>query len=196
MSAPGKSNPATSLAAGEYAAIEWYCTEQGMDVPKLIWSPAPENLEHNPLRFLMDYWQRLRQADGLPRATAIDPVEMRPALGNVMLLDVLDGGTDFRYRLYGSKIAERAGFDMTGKRVSDIGTSTAVATFFTYVYQAVLKRREPIYTEHRPPAAIRVTKWYRLILPLGDADGAINRLLVGNIPGDWRPSPATNDTRD
>lgn len=167
-----------------------------MDLPTLVWSPTPGTLEHEPLRFLMDYWQRLRGGEDVPHATKIDPVEMRPALGNVMLLDVLDGGADFRYRLYGSKIAERAGFDMTGKRVSEIGTSTAVATFFVYVYQAVLKRREPIYTEHRPPASIQVTKWYRLVLPLADAAGMVNRLLVGNIPGDWRSAQAGEDPRN
>lgn len=193
MSATQHADLVDRLTAGDFAAVDWHCAEHGMGLPKLIWSPETADLDHAPLRFLMDYWRGLRDGDDLPRASAIDPTGMRPALGNVMLLDVLQGGADFRYRLYGSNIALHAGFDMTGKRVSDIKTGSAVATFFTLVYQAVLKRREPIYTEHRPPATISVTKWHRLILPLTDADGAINRLLVGNMPGDWRP-PQTGGT--
>lgn len=194
MSAPRMPDLTSRIAAGDFAGLERHCAENGMGLPRLIWTPEPDDLEHEPLRFLMDYWHGMRRGDGLPSAAGIDPVKMRPVLGNVMLLDVLDGGADFRYRLYGSNIAERAGFDMTGKRVSDIKTGGAVATFFRHIYQAVLKRRQPIYTQHQPPVTIAVTTWYRLILPLAEADAEINRLLVGNIPGEWR-SPQIADAK-
>ena len=39
---------------------------------------------------------------------------MRRWLGNVLLVDVIEGGAEFVYRLYGSNVAERFGRDMTG----------------------------------------------------------------------------------
>src|SRR3546814_18454171 len=72
-------------------------------------------------------------------------MQMRPALGHIMLLDVLDGGADYRYRVYGSEIAQRAGFDMTGKCTSELPTGSLASLFFIAVYQAVLLRPQPVY---------------------------------------------------
>lgn len=50
----------------------------------------------------------------MPLASEIDALEMRPALGYGMLVEPVDGGADFRDRLYGSNLAAVSGFDMTG----------------------------------------------------------------------------------
>src|SRR3546814_3279971 len=100
-------------------------------------------------------------------------MQMRPALGHIMLLDVLDGGADYRYRVYGSEIAQRAGFDMTGKCTSELPTGSLASLFFIAVYQAVLLRPEPVYTWHQMPVDITVNTWHRLVLPLHGPDGTI-----------------------
>src|SRR5260221_12473198 len=45
----------------------------------------------------------------------IDPLDFAYALGNVILLDVLYQPLRFRFRLVGSVISGRVGYDMTGK---------------------------------------------------------------------------------
>src|SRR3546814_16038514 len=78
------------------------------------------------LSFLLRYWLGLQDSDGRVAPDRIDPMQMRPALGHIMLLDVLDGGADYRYRVYGSEIAQRAGFDMTGKCPSELPTGSQI----------------------------------------------------------------------
>src|SRR5690349_20789723 len=55
----------------------------------IIWNPRPSDMASQKLRFLLDYWTGLRQGDALPLTTDVDPLHMRPALGYVMLVDVI-----------------------------------------------------------------------------------------------------------
>ncbi len=57
-----------------------------------------------------------------------------------------------------------------------------IGTFFAAVYEAVRRRREPIFTEHEPPAAVLVRSWRRLVLPLADPAGTVGGFVVGNVP--------------
>src|SRR5690242_5495456 len=107
---------------------------------------------------------------------------MRPALGYIMLLDLVDGGRDFRYRLYGSIITAVSGVEMTGKLVSSHPASPYVVEFALAAYRATLARGVPLLTEHGPPTSVNTHEWHRLVLPLAGDDGAISRFLVGNLP--------------
>src|SRR5690348_5030782 len=105
------------IAAGEVGSLGEVFHSKGGRGPELYWSPAVERLAAPQLRFLLRYWQDLRGSRALPPAREIDAIEMRPALGYISLLDVVDGGRDFHYRLFGSIVAGVSGFDMTGFRV-------------------------------------------------------------------------------
>lgn len=152
----------------------------------LVWRPEIPQLAQEQLQFLLRYWQGLIGEDDTVAASRIDPLDMWPALGFVMLLDVVDGGRDFRFRVYGSAIAQSADFDVTGKLMSETPLQGVVMDFFYAVYRAVMIRPEPLYTEHEPPAEIGVKRWHRLMLPLAGEDQRVCRVLVGNVPGEWR----------
>jgi len=107
-----------------------------------------------------------------------------------MLLDVLDEGWDYRYRIYGSEIARRHGRDLTGKRTSDIARTAYTGIFYIAGYRAVLARRAPLFSVSSSPNYVAAVDWWRLALPLAGTDGTITRLLVGNMPGDWRAATA------
>ena len=169
------------LIAGRLAAVELLFRQHGVDAPVVIWDPDPRAVPTRPLAFLLRHWEKLRAADGHVTPDRIDPAALAPAIGHVMLLDVEDGGRDFRYRLYGSTIARRSGFDMTGRRTSELPTGQLAADFFLAVYRAVLVRRLPVYTWHQMPVQVTVNTWHRLILPLTDADGQVVQLLAGNV---------------
>ena len=174
------------LIRGDFAALHPFYAKLGMPTPRIVWSPQVDDLAQAQLRFLLTYWRGLQDDTGRVWVGSIDALDMRPALGYIMLLDVLDGGVDFRYRLYGSVIAQHSNFDMTGRCLSELKPEQGVGAFFRVVYRAILARPEPIYTEHAPPPTIRVKLWYRLILPLFGEDDRVSRLLVGNVPGEWR----------
>lgn len=150
--------------------------------PTLVWNPMDEEPTVPQLRFLLRYWRDLAGDQPLPLASAVDAMEMRPALGYILLLDVEAGGRDFRYRLYGSILAAVSGFDVTGKLVSEHFASRHVVEFALAGYHAVLRRREPLLTDYGPAPTVNTWRWQRLVLPLADTEGATIRFLVGNVP--------------
>lgn len=149
--------------------------------PTLRWVPPDDFLEPEALRFLNRFWRERRGTAALPPSAAIDPLELRPALGHLMLLEPVDAGADFVYRLYGSIVAEHAGIEMTGKRVTDV-PAPLVAVYFLATYRAVMAERRPLFAHHATHHDIQIAQWDRLILPFADPAGGIDRLLVGNVP--------------
>lgn len=143
--------------------------------------PTEADLPLEALRATLRYWQALPQVDGVAEVPQVDPAQLRPALGYLMLVDVGTGPNEFRYRLYGTKIAKVAGFDMTGRTVWEIATSSVIQVFFAACYRAVCALHCPLYTVHRAPTHITASHWHRLILPLGKG-GNVTRFLVCNTP--------------
>jgi hypothetical protein len=170
------------ILAGDLSAIEAVFVENGARPPSLAWNPWAGHVGAPVMRFLMDYWRDHAPAGALPHLKQVDPVELRPALGYLMLLDAVDGGRDFRYRLYGSIVASVSGFDMTGKLLSEHPASPYVTEFAIASYRAALRRREPVYTERSPVGAVQAIRWQRIALPLVDDSGAVVRFLAGTAP--------------
>ena len=148
---------------------------------QLSWDPQTQDLPTTAMRAAQAYWQSLPRSGGLPEVLQVEPGRLRAALGYIMLVDVGEETGDFRYALYGSKIAAVAGFDLTGKSIWDIPTLSAVQVFFAGCYLAVGRAGRPLYSVHEAPPSITVSAWHRLILPLGRV-GVVRRFLVCNQP--------------
>lgn len=166
------------------APIHEFFETLGVQQPEIIWNPSAERIATPQLRFLLEYWTRLERARRFPALRQLDPVEMRPALGYIMLVDAVDGGQDFRYRLYGSTISFVSGFDMTGRLLTEHPSSTYNIEYSLAVYRACLARQEPAHTTHYPSGTAKTRAWQRLILPLTDASGTVAHFLVGTVPID------------
>ncbi|MEQ8440775.1 MAG: PAS domain-containing protein [Alphaproteobacteria bacterium] len=174
---------AERLSGGDRSTVEEWFTSTGISKPVVIWEPSREELVTNPIVFLYDYWHARKATNEIAmRSSDVDPSDLVPALGYIMLLDILEDGRDFRYRLFGSKIAEIANFDSTGLRISETKAHPLMKAFFSTIYQAVLIRPCPIYTEHNPPPDRAFATWHRIVLPLHDGTGKLDRFLVGNVP--------------
>jgi hypothetical protein len=143
--------------------------------------PQSADLSDPGLVDLLTYWVGLRRDRQLPLASDLDPLQLKFILGWLMLIDPVDRGGDFRYRLYGSSIADVIGRDLTGCLVSD--SFPAFARFASDVYRRSMILQRPIMTRHSPPPRIPVVAWERLILPLApDAPSSDIRFLVGARP--------------
>lgn len=152
--------------------------------PFVMLSPGEVDLPEQRLQFLNRYWKNLPKVEHLPDYRRIDPADLRPALGYLMILEPIGDGTDFRYRLYGTAISDSAGRDWTGWTVGEMckRTGSRYGEFYRAVYLVALLSRQPIYTEHYSPGYLAAIAWRRLVLPFQDCDGKVERLLVGNIP--------------
>lgn len=173
-----------------------YFAARGARLEALIWSPTSAVTDHDVLRFLIGYWDDLRGEATLPLASAVTPFDLKPALGHIVLIDVLDDGWNGRFRVYGTKVAETYGRDMTGRLLSDIDGGNYVSIFFRSLYRAACLRQASYYSHHFPPAHVAVESWQRLALPLAGPDGKVCRFLACNIAGPWRPPlrPGTSTT--
>ena len=79
----------------------------------------PQELQHPTLAFLKAYWLRCRGARLMPSRADITPSDMKEHLGWVLLLDVLPGADDFRFRTVGTRVTEYFLQDATGKTVRE-----------------------------------------------------------------------------
>jgi hypothetical protein len=77
-----------------------------------------------PFRFaeqfdLFKLWSSKRGARAMPDRAALTTAELRPWLGSIHLLEVIERGRDFRYLVYGTDIARHYDVEMTRKLVTD-----------------------------------------------------------------------------
>lgn len=166
-------------------------------VERLEFVDNEQQLENAKLQFLYRYWDaiRARKADGRVAKGDIDIVELKVALGNLLLLDVEREGLDAVYRVYGTGVADQAGRDWTGWRVSEMNRQarTPLALLYRACYRAVYESLRPLYSVSKSPPWLPAKAWQRLILPVCGADGRCRQFLVGNIP--VAPRTLTYDER-
>lgn len=80
----------------------------------------PVDIEHPKLLDLLRFWEEKRGARTMPRRSEIDVLELAPWLGNLILLEVLDYGENFLYRVYGTNLVRLIQYDRTGKSTDDL----------------------------------------------------------------------------
>ena len=63
---------------------------------------------------LLALWHAKRGTRAMPGRADFSFEDFLPWVGHLALLDVVEAGEDFRYVLYGTRLAETFGFDLTG----------------------------------------------------------------------------------
>ena len=114
----------------------------------------------------------------MPARPDFDPVELKPWLGRLGLLDVLPGPPmDFRFRLCGTRTVEEYGVDLTGKRFSEacyVGSpATAQAAMGEFVRIGKPRYRNDPVKDINGFALMRE----RIYLPLAEDGRTINMIL-------------------
>ena len=156
-----------------------------------------ERIGHPDLKQVYDYWNARRGGRRFPARADIDPLDLRFALGNVTLVDVLYAPVRFRIRLHGTMAIQRMGLDLTGWMADEIPDAefraAAIHAFHTIIEtgRPNLSRAERVVEGKAYPLEI-------LRLPLSDDDHTINMLMLCSLyktappptgsPGPWSPA--------
>ena len=126
----------------------------------------------------LTYWTAKRGGRLMPRKRDIDPIEI-PAkiVPNLQLIDVIDGGARFRYRLIGTATVDAYGEDFTG-RYADEMFPAELRHFIHGIYRQVCAGRAPLFLSNRYISA----KGFelaskRIYMPLADANGAVSHIF-------------------
>jgi hypothetical protein len=106
--------------------------------------------EHPGIAALVAYWEKKRGAREITDRSDIVPAEIVSLLPHITISDVLDGGRDFRIRIFGTALVELVGEERTGKCLSEFGTNCVPPTRTERVRHRWMDIATRSYTSRRP----------------------------------------------
>ena len=128
---------------------------------------------------LLCHWETLHARLGrIPTYAEFNINAFQDCIGNIMVMLPVDD--DYFYMNFGAAIARDAGFDMTGKRLTDFSKHLGVK--FKECYDACIRTRRPALTLHTAAYKVSVHSWERLILLVSGAAEDDLMLIVYNSP--------------
>jgi hypothetical protein len=136
----------------------------------------PETVERPRLREVLDYWNLLRGDRQMPRREAFDPMKVKRSLGLISITEVLRGGEDFRYILYGSEIARVQDRDFTGNLVSELPPPEFGRFVQSHLREVVAEGIPTAYRIRVISDRMSIDYW-RLLLPFCDEAGKLNEIM-------------------
>jgi hypothetical protein len=167
-------------------------------------SPAPNHrlvgdaceIASERLRRLHGYWAVLRGDRFAPARSELSPVDMKDQLAWIWIMDVIEGGDDFRFRLGGDRVIQFFGRRLAGETLRTVIPEAPLffGRFFDLVRMAAVGRKPsalgPTQTAYEPRSYLEVEA---LLLPLSD-DGVNVTGLLGCI--ETRPITRPADPHD
>src|ERR1700733_2935161 len=97
----------------------------------------------------LSYWVRKRGPRFMPHKSDIDPTDIPPKLlPNLQMIDAIDGGARFRYRLIGTALAEANGKDYTGRYPEELLSGDRLR-FVLHIYQTVYQSKAPLFSRNK-----------------------------------------------
>jgi hypothetical protein len=141
-----------------------------------------------PFRFpeqfeLFQLWLRKRGARAMPSKADLPAPDLRPWLGDVHLIEVIEQGRDYRYLIFGTDIARYYDVEMTRRLASEWPDAMREAAFATY--GRVTRDACPYLVRQNEVAVDRVFSNHRLVLPLSNGGQAVDHILthLRMVPG-------------
>jgi hypothetical protein len=118
----------------------------------------------------------------LPARADIDILLLKDLLPRLTLYDVIDGGSDFRYRVHATESAAVLKMERTGKLRSEIEQPPARATRMDATLRRVVASGRPLLTRLRSQDGTPPLFVTRLFLPLATDGSAVDMVLVAREP--------------
>jgi PAS domain len=132
--------------------------------------------EDDKLAEALAYWQSKRQNGMLPSRRDIDVVDLRPLIGFMHLVDVVDAAAgQFRFRLHGTRV--RIGQSFSDHVVENI-SSKAMRDAAVEDYQSVCFTGVPCYQHIVALVDFIQYSYSRLILPMASDGRTVDALMI------------------
>jgi hypothetical protein len=145
----------------------------------LVHLHEPAAIRDSRLLGLFRYWHGKRRGRAMPARRDIDPVEMKPWLGNLLLVEFPPDPMQYRIRLDGVNLVEFYSTSREGKGVEAM-TSEEERRIVLPQYMTVLEKKQPAYYEAEFVTSEGViTAQRKLLLPLSEDGTRVNMVLGG-----------------
>ncbi|SDD52586.1 PAS domain-containing protein [Kordiimonas lacus] len=129
-------------------------------------------------RELYDLWKELKGEQEMPSKSDFKPERMKAYLPNLYIVDIIDGGADYRLRLIGTALTQMVGRDMTGHLISAVPETQ----WRGRIYDTVVRERAPVgYLSQlgRPGGPAVTTE--NIVLPALDMEGEFSELVCASV---------------
>ena len=125
---------------------------------------------------LYELWQSL--ATDVPQSKQLKIAKLDPSMmSNMVILDILDGGKDYQWRLFGTTHADQYGDDLTGRRVSSVlKENPSVETLRNIFNKAAADTNGTFFELHYLSEGSRIKVATGVMVPLADSQGRIIQL--------------------
>ncbi len=129
---------------------------------------------------LLGYWEAWRHGRAFPSRQDVNPGTIRDILPALMLIEVIDGGRDYLYRIAGSGVVRLSGIEPTGKLLSTLGAQPIIARTRDYL-ETSGQAREPLLFRSRNSIIGHCSfgQGETLVLPLSRDGEEIDYFLLG-----------------
>jgi hypothetical protein len=134
---------------------------------------------------LLAHWQAISPQGRLPGRQHFEPMAVPQLLPNLWLLDVVDGGMDFRVRVTGTAIEEAGAWAQTGARISEV-FPPAESGALLHELRRVVRTGRPLWQQHgrHMTQTGALASVERLAVPLA-ADGVQVDMVLGLSVFGW-----------
>jgi hypothetical protein len=133
------------------------------------------------LQWLLQYWAGKRASRRFASRTDIDPLELKPLLGHILMVDVVPQSDNapprFRYRLFGTEFVFYHGGDLTGHWLDEIANREFRDELLD-LYRAVVSEGEMRTLSYDYVVDSRRHRFQAVLLPLS-SDGADVDIVLG-----------------
>jgi hypothetical protein len=136
-------------------------------------------LQSPDLQRLYDDWQARRHGREFPARSDFDILDLAYIVNSLSLIDVFHNPLRFHFRVHGGRIAERIGFDLTGKDLDEL-PNQEYRESIRRSFMSSIERREPNFVMNGHVLAHQ--RHYInevLVLPLSSDGTNIDKLLTG-----------------
>jgi hypothetical protein len=136
------------------------------------------DLLSHPAEQLLEYWNAKRGRRAMCAREDIDPMEIAGLLPNVVLVDVVDEGADFRFRLIGSEVRRHNPGDETDRLFSNLFPTRTNGEMWRDYLRVVIDQRPRICRTAYSGSDEEVTGVRQLLLPLSKDRVEVSTILV------------------
>ena len=128
------------------------------------------------------YWQEIRGDGRVPRRDAMVPERIVALWPHILMVDVIDNGDDYFFRLVGQRLVDSYG-EQTGRNLSAATIPEVVRERCRQIFRFCLDHAAPAYAYWSESASDRrpLIDVEALCLPLSSDGTALDRMLSLNV---------------
>jgi len=149
--------------------------------------PVVDALDTDAFRFVFELWRARRRGRPLPARGDFDPLDLKPVLARLMLIEVQDDPPDFRYRLAGTHSRDLTGQEWTGRSIRELVPQQHARLLWNDLCE-MQQTLQPQYVRLDIISAVGEPLSYRVLrLPLGSDGKRMDMAMVVQDYGDTLP---------